>query len=51
MCLRLYKGSEREHFKGVVTWMHRNSGLGLLKAKRSLILKKLYAWGKTDLPG
>ena len=27
--------------------MHRNNGQGLLKAKISLLVKKLYAWGKT----
>lgn len=27
--------------------MHKNNGQGMLKAKISLLLTKLYAWGKT----
>ena len=35
--------SKRGHFKGVRTWMHRDKGQGWLKAKTSLLLKKLCA--------
>lgn len=41
------EGSEKSHFIGVFTWMHKNNGQGVLKAKISLLLTKLYAWGET----
>ena len=40
--VKLLRGLKKRYFKGVLTWMHRNNGQGLLKAKVSPLLKKLY---------
>lgn len=35
------------YYKGMLTYMHKNKGQGLLRAKISCLLMKLFAWNMT----